>query len=81
MLMLKKHTAPPNFCMDNVIPTKTTCCFPNNKPWVTEEIEGILNSKKVALKSGDKEETKKMQIKLREKIVEGKEFFRRKLES
>jgi len=35
----------------------------------------------VAFRSGDKEEIKKVQIELREKIGEGKESYRRKLES
>ncbi|XP_017541663.2 uncharacterized protein LOC108413582 [Pygocentrus nattereri] len=24
-----------NFCMDTVVPVRTVCCFPNNKPWIT----------------------------------------------
>jgi len=36
--------------------------------------------KKAAFRSGDKEEMKKVQRELREKITEGKESYRRKLE-
>jgi len=53
--------------------------FPNNKPWVTKDIKASLNRKKVAFRSGDKEEMKKVQRELREKITEGKESYKRKL--
>ncbi|MCI4378807.1 hypothetical protein PGIGA_G00220440 [Pangasianodon gigas] len=69
-----------NFCTDSVIPTKTVRCFPNNKPWVTTDIRASLNRKKVAFRSGDKEEMKKAQTELREKTKEGKDCYRRKLE-
>jgi len=60
-----------HFCMDCVIPTKTVHCFPNNKPWVTKDINASLNRKKAAFRSGNKEEMKKVQRELREKITEG----------
>ncbi|KAI3375571.1 hypothetical protein L3Q82_003708 [Scortum barcoo] len=42
--------------MNNIIPTKTVCCFPNNKPWLTKDIKDTLNRKKAACRRGDKEE-------------------------
>ncbi|KAI4875864.1 hypothetical protein NFI96_034110, partial [Prochilodus magdalenae] len=36
-----------NFCMDVAVPTKTVRCFPNNKPWITSDVKGILNQKKM----------------------------------
>ncbi|KAI3353959.1 hypothetical protein L3Q82_018454, partial [Scortum barcoo] len=69
-----------NFCMNNIIPAKTTELLPptNNKPWVTKDIK---DRKKAAFRRGDKEELKKVQTELREKIAEGKDCYRRKLES
>ncbi|KAI4897998.1 hypothetical protein NFI96_001185 [Prochilodus magdalenae] len=32
-----------NFCMDVAVPTKTVRCFPNNKPWITSDVNDILN--------------------------------------
>ncbi|KAI3376458.1 hypothetical protein L3Q82_016919 [Scortum barcoo] len=61
-----------------IIPTKTVRCFPNNKPWVTKD---TLNRKKATFRRGDKEELKKVQTELREKITEGKDCYRRKLKS
>ena len=70
-----------NFCTDTIIPTRTVRCYPNNKPWVTKDIKATLNRKKAAFRSGDREELKRVQIELREKIAEGKENYKRKLES
>lgn len=68
------------FCIDSVITTKTLHGLPNNKPWVTKDIKESLNKKKVAFRSGDKGEMKKVQLELSEKFKEGKEYYRRKLE-
>lgn len=35
-----------SFCVDNCIPIKKVVIFPNNKPWVTKDLKGILNKKK-----------------------------------
>ncbi|KAJ7999587.1 hypothetical protein DPEC_G00195960 [Dallia pectoralis] len=34
-----------NFCTDLSIPTKTTRCFSNNKPWITRDIRHLPNRK------------------------------------
>lgn len=44
------------FCIDNTIPTKKVCCYPNNKPWVTCSLRTLLNEKKRAFRSGDRAE-------------------------
>ncbi|KAI3364847.1 hypothetical protein L3Q82_001039 [Scortum barcoo] len=43
-----------NFYTDNIIPTKTVRCFPNNQPWVTKDIKDVLNRKKAAFRRGNK---------------------------
>ncbi|KAI4887226.1 hypothetical protein NFI96_028269, partial [Prochilodus magdalenae] len=70
-----------NFCVDSVVPSKTICCFANNKPWVTSNLKHLLNQKKRAFKTGDKEELKRVQTELRIKIKEAKEEYRTKLET
>lgn len=32
-----------NFCVDNIIPSKTGTIFPNKKPWIRKELKEILN--------------------------------------
>ncbi|KAI3367896.1 hypothetical protein L3Q82_026726, partial [Scortum barcoo] len=44
-----------NFCADVVSPVKTVRCYPNNKPWVTREDKTVLNKKKAAFRSRDRE--------------------------
>lgn len=55
-------------------------CFPNNKPWVTKDIKASLN-RNVAFRSSDREEMRRIQRELKDKIRDGKECYRRKLES
>ena len=35
-----------SFCVESVIPSKHITIFPNNKPWVTKDLKGVLNKKK-----------------------------------
>ncbi|KAI4893335.1 hypothetical protein NFI96_005520 [Prochilodus magdalenae] len=70
-----------NFCVDSVVPSKTIRCFANNKPWVTSNLKHLLNQKKRAFKTGDKEELKRVQPELRIRIKEAKEEYRTKLET
>ncbi len=51
-----------------------------NKPWVTRDIKVILNEKKRALRDRHGEEVKQVQRKLKVKIKQGKDSYRRKLE-
>ncbi|KAI4899540.1 hypothetical protein NFI96_016156 [Prochilodus magdalenae] len=61
--------------------SKTIRCFANNKPWVTSNLKHLLNQKKRAFKTGDKEELKRVQPELRIRIKEAKEEYRTKLET
>lgn len=69
------------FCEDTVMPPRNVRCFPNNKPWITCELKALLNDKKRALRSGDKEELRRVQHQLRHKIRECKDSYSRKLET
>ena len=69
-----------NFCTDVVAPTRTVRCFPNNKPWVTSDVKTVLNKKKAAFRSRDKEVIKTAQRELKQCLKEAKESYRRKVE-
>lgn len=70
-----------NFCVHNVIPTKTVKIYPNNKPWVSKNLKGILNEKKRAFRDGDENKLKLVQIKLKKEIRKGKKDYKDKIES
>ena len=55
--------------------------FPNNKPWITKRIKGIINRKKLAFLKNDKEEYRFMQKELKEEIRKEKEQYKNKTES
>ena len=70
-----------NFCEQTIIPTKTVRCYPNNKPRITSELKELLNKKKQAFRTGDKEELKRVQRELKVKLKECKDSYKQKLES
>ena len=55
--------------------------FPNNNPWITKRIKGIINRKKLAFLKNDKEEYRSMQKELKEEIRKEKEQYKNKIES
>ncbi len=70
-----------NFCRDTVIPVRTVDCFPNNKPWITSSIKGLLNKKKQAFREGDREKLRQTQQELKRCMRQAKEEYKRKVES
>lgn len=60
---------------------QTIRCFPNNKPWITSDLKALLSNKKRVFRSGDKEELRRVQHQLRDKLKECKDSYRRNLES
>ena len=44
-----------SFCIDDIIPTKVVRCFPNSKPWVTNDLKVLLNEKKRAFGTAEKQ--------------------------
>ncbi|CAM4577340.1 unnamed protein product [Leuciscus chuanchicus] len=69
-----------NFCADMVSPIKTVRCYPNNKPWVTREVKAVLNRKKAAFRSRDREAMKAAQREVKLCVGEAKDNYRRKVE-
>ena len=45
-----------DFCVECTIPQKTVKMFPNNKPWITKRIKGIINRMKLSFLKNDKED-------------------------
>lgn len=54
-----------NFCVENTIPTRTIRYFSYNKRWINPDIKVLQEEKKRAFKSGDKDELKAVQRRLR----------------
>ncbi|XP_077578764.1 uncharacterized protein LOC144200462 [Stigmatopora nigra] len=69
-----------NFCVENIVPSKKVRCYSNNKPWVTRDLRALLNKKKRAFRSGEKESLKTVQKELKREIRRGKTSYRRRLE-
>ncbi|XP_073674252.1 uncharacterized protein [Garra rufa] len=69
-----------NFCVENTVPSRSVQCFPNNKPWVTPELKALLNEKKRAFLSGDREELRRVQRELKYNIRRCKDNYKKKLE-
>lgn len=69
------------FCEHTTMPTRAIHCFPNNKPRITRDLKALLNKKKRAFRSGDREELRRVQYKLKEKLGGCEDSYRRKLEA
>eukprot|EP00745_Piridium_sociabile_P040895 TRINITY_DN7963_c0_g1_i8.p1 TRINITY_DN7963_c0_g1~~TRINITY_DN7963_c0_g1_i8.p1 ORF type:complete len:536 (+),score=69.46 TRINITY_DN7963_c0_g1_i8:209-1816(+) len=68
------------FCENMIIPTKTIKIFPNNKPWISKSIKSVLNEKKAAFQTGNKESRKQVQTRLRGELRKGQRDFKTKVE-
>lgn len=54
-----------NLYTDSIIATESVKCYPNNKPWVTKDIKALLNRKKRALRSANREAVREVQNELK----------------
>ena len=54
-----------SFCVESVIPSKHITIFPNNKPWVTTDLKGVLNKKKRVFFQGATDEKKQVNREVR----------------
>lgn len=50
------------FCEEMIVLKKTVKVFSNNKPWITKALKKTLNEKKIAFNSGNRIESKLIQI-------------------
>lgn len=73
-----------NFCTDLVVLVKTICCFPNNKPWITNYNKDLLNLKREVFRDGDLKRVRVAQHDVRRSIRQArrdnKESLERKLQ-
>ncbi|KAI3363759.1 hypothetical protein L3Q82_001375 [Scortum barcoo] len=46
---------------ETTVPTKRVRCFSNNKPWVTPDLRALLQEKRRAFQSGDRDELRRVQ--------------------
>ena len=69
-----------NFCVDNIIPSKTVTIFPNNKPWITKELKEILNKKKRIFFTGSESEKKEVNREVKRAIKTAKLKYKNKVE-
>lgn len=69
-----------NFCVDNIIPSKTITISPNNKPWVTKELREILNKKKRIFFTGSESEKKEVNREVRRAVKTAKLKYQNKVE-
>ena len=67
--------------VESVIPSKHITIFPNNKPWVTTDLKGVLNKKKRVFFQGATDEKKQVNREVRGAIRKAKEKYRQKIES
>lgn len=68
-----------NFCVDNIIPSKTITIFPNNKPWVTKELKEILKRKRIFF-AGSESEKKEVNREVRRAIKTAKLKYKNQVE-
>ena len=69
-----------NFCVDNLIPSKTVAIFPNNKAWVTKELKEVLNKKKRIFFTGSESEKKEANREVKHAIKTAKLKYKNKVE-
>lgn len=70
-----------NFCVDTVIPRKTTKIFPNDKPWISNKLKHLLTEKKKAYWNQDDTAKRDMQRQIKRQIQLDKYRYRQKIEA
>lgn len=70
-----------SFCVESVIPSKHITIFPNNKPWVTKDLKGVLNKKKRVFFQGTTDEKKQVNREVRGRLERQRRNILKKIES
>ena len=52
------------FCEEMIIPKRTPRLFPNNRPWITDELKSLLNEKRECFKQVTEQKVKRFGPKL-----------------
>ncbi len=53
-------------CIDDVVPTKTICIYPNQKPWINSDVRSALSARTYAFKSGNTDDRKQAKLRSQE---------------
>lgn len=69
------------FCRDNVIPIKVVKVFPNNKPWASSALKGLILKRKKAFMEGNVTEVKEIKKEIRSEIKRAKLAYKDKIEA
>ncbi len=67
-------------CIEDVVPTKTVCIYPNQKTWINIEVRAALSARTSAFKSGNTDDQKQASYDLRKSIKAAKRQYKNKVE-
>ncbi len=67
-------------CIEDVVPTKTICVYPNQKPWINSDVRAALSAWTSAFKSGNFDDRKQASYDLRKSIKAAKRQYKNKVE-
>ena len=65
-----------DFCITTIIKEKEVKIYPNNKPWMSKEIKGLLKQKEQAARENDKQMKRTIQKEIDSLIRHGKQQLR-----
>ncbi len=67
-------------CIEDVVPTKTICIYPNQKPWINSDVRAALSARTSAFKSGNTDDRKQASYDRRRSIKAAKQQYKNKVE-
>ncbi len=67
-------------CIEDVVPTKTICIYPNQKPWINSDVRSGLSAWTSAFKSENTDDRKQARYDLRRSIKAAKRQYKNKVE-
>ncbi len=67
-------------CIEDVVPTKTICIYPNQKPWINSDVRSALSARTSAFKSGNTDDRKQASYDRRRSIKAAKQQYKNKVE-
>ncbi len=66
-------------CIEDVVPTKIICIYPNQKPWINSDVRSALSARTSAFKSGNSDDRKQASYDLRRSIKAAKRQYKNKV--
>ena len=70
-----------DFCITTIIKEKEVTIYPNNKPWMSKEIKGLLKQKEQAARENDKQMKRTIQKEIDSLIRHGKQQFGKRIKN